>query len=157
MPLLRLIVSSLGTTTMKQAKQAIGRALLWNFSRLLEGVLRSVLIAIASNRARLLNQDGFLQPTDSFSLINDPRNEYSKLYTVDKLGNVWGGRPVLCTSSVSICYSLVSSYFMCRCQHGDSKFEGCRREGRHCDFMSFLVKANLPADDQVRSSSLFRL
>ncbi|KAJ6609816.1 peptidase C1B bleomycin hydrolase [Mycena sp. CBHHK59/15] len=25
-------------------------------------------------------------PTDSFSLINDPRNDYSKLYTVDKLG-----------------------------------------------------------------------
>ncbi|KZV71198.1 peptidase C1B bleomycin hydrolase [Peniophora sp. CONT] len=32
---------------------------------------------------------------ESFSLINDPRNEYKKLYTVDKLGNVWGGRPVL--------------------------------------------------------------
>jgi len=32
---------------------------------------------------------------DSFSLINDPRNEYSKLYTVDKLGNIWGGRPIL--------------------------------------------------------------
>jgi len=34
-------------------------------------------------------------PTDCFSLINDPRNEYSKLYTVDKLGNIWGGRPIL--------------------------------------------------------------
>ncbi|KAI0373995.1 peptidase C1B bleomycin hydrolase [Pilatotrama ljubarskyi] len=34
-------------------------------------------------------------PADSFSLINDPRNEYGKLYTVDKLGNIWGGRPVL--------------------------------------------------------------
>ncbi|KAF7361958.1 Cysteine proteinase 1, mitochondrial [Mycena venus] len=34
-------------------------------------------------------------PTESFSLINDPRNEYSKLYTVDRLGNVFGGRPVL--------------------------------------------------------------
>ncbi|KAJ6475258.1 peptidase C1B bleomycin hydrolase [Mycena vitilis] len=34
-------------------------------------------------------------PLDSFSLINDPRNEYSKLYTVDKLGNVVGGRAVL--------------------------------------------------------------
>ncbi|KAI0645742.1 peptidase C1B bleomycin hydrolase [Trametes meyenii] len=34
-------------------------------------------------------------PTDSFSLINDPRNAYGKLYTVDKLGNIWGGRPVL--------------------------------------------------------------
>ncbi|KAF8971106.1 bleomycin hydrolase [Flammula alnicola] len=27
-------------------------------------------------------------PLESFSLINDPRNEYSKLYTVDKLGNI---------------------------------------------------------------------
>ncbi|KAH8119610.1 peptidase C1B, bleomycin hydrolase [Phellopilus nigrolimitatus] len=34
-------------------------------------------------------------PSESFSLINDPRNEYKKLYTVDKLGNLWGGRPVL--------------------------------------------------------------
>lgn len=34
-------------------------------------------------------------PSESFSLINDPRNDYSKLYTVDKLGNIWGGRPVL--------------------------------------------------------------
>ncbi|KAI0775763.1 peptidase C1B bleomycin hydrolase [Trametes elegans] len=34
-------------------------------------------------------------PANSFSLINDPRNEYGKLYTVDKLGNIWGGRPVL--------------------------------------------------------------
>ncbi|KAI0035890.1 peptidase C1B bleomycin hydrolase [Vararia minispora EC-137] len=32
---------------------------------------------------------------DSFSLIHDPRNTPSTLYTVDKLGNIWGGRPVL--------------------------------------------------------------
>jgi len=29
-----------------------------------------------------------------FSLVNDPRNEYNRLLTVDRLGNVWGGRPV---------------------------------------------------------------
>ncbi|KZT39083.1 peptidase C1B, bleomycin hydrolase [Sistotremastrum suecicum HHB10207 ss-3] len=34
-------------------------------------------------------------PTESFSLINDPRNSYGKLYTVEGLGNIWGGRPVL--------------------------------------------------------------
>ncbi|KAF8198074.1 peptidase C1B, bleomycin hydrolase [Pholiota molesta] len=34
-------------------------------------------------------------PVDSFSLINDPRNAFNKLYTVDKLGNIWGGRPIL--------------------------------------------------------------
>jgi len=33
-------------------------------------------------------------PLEFFSLINDPRNKYSKLYTVENLGNVWGGRPV---------------------------------------------------------------
>ncbi|KZT10972.1 peptidase C1B bleomycin hydrolase [Laetiporus sulphureus 93-53] len=34
-------------------------------------------------------------PADSFSLIHDPRNEFEKLYSVEKLGNVWGGRDVL--------------------------------------------------------------
>ncbi|TCD71210.1 hypothetical protein EIP91_011688 [Steccherinum ochraceum] len=34
-------------------------------------------------------------PADAFSLINDPRNDYGKLYTVNRLGNLWGGRPVL--------------------------------------------------------------
>ncbi|EPT04983.1 peptidase C1B bleomycin hydrolase [Fomitopsis schrenkii] len=34
-------------------------------------------------------------PSDSFSLIHDPRNDFGKLYSVDKLGNVWGGRDVL--------------------------------------------------------------
>ncbi|CAO3642380.1 unnamed protein product [Cunninghamella blakesleeana] len=33
--------------------------------------------------------------TNTLSLINDPRNDYSKLYTVDRLGNVVGGDPVL--------------------------------------------------------------
>lgn len=37
-----------------------------------------------------------MDPKDSFSLVNDPRNEFGKLYTVAKLGNVWGGRPVKC-------------------------------------------------------------
>lgn len=29
-----------------------------------------------------------------FSLVHDPRNEYHRLLTVDRLGNVWGGRPI---------------------------------------------------------------
>jgi bleomycin hydrolase len=29
-----------------------------------------------------------------FSLVNDPRNEYGKLLTVDRLGNIVGGRPI---------------------------------------------------------------
>ena len=31
-------------------------------------------------------------PTEGVSLINYPRNEYGKLYTVEKLGNVRVGR-----------------------------------------------------------------
>ncbi|CDS12265.1 hypothetical protein LRAMOSA04460 [Lichtheimia ramosa] len=31
---------------------------------------------------------------DTMSLINDPRNEYNALYTVDRLGNVVGGQPI---------------------------------------------------------------
>ncbi|KAJ7098554.1 peptidase C1B, bleomycin hydrolase [Mycena belliarum] len=34
------------------------------------------------------------EPETCISLLNDPRNDYSKLFVVDKLGNVWGGRPV---------------------------------------------------------------
>lgn len=29
-----------------------------------------------------------------FSLVNDPRNEYAKLYTVDRLNNVYEGKPI---------------------------------------------------------------
>lgn len=29
-----------------------------------------------------------------FSLVNDPRHDYMKLMTVDRLGNVWKGRPI---------------------------------------------------------------
>jgi len=37
-----------------------------------------------------------MDPKDSFSLINDPRNEYGKHYSVKHLGNVWGGPSVKC-------------------------------------------------------------
>ncbi|KAH8828303.1 peptidase C1B bleomycin hydrolase [Flagelloscypha sp. PMI_526] len=51
-----------------------------------EGTPREYFNAFASKK---------FNPLNSFSLINDPRNDYSKLYTVDKLGNLVGGRPVL--------------------------------------------------------------
>jgi len=34
-------------------------------------------------------------PSTAFSIVNDPRNPYNKLYSVERLGNVWGARPVL--------------------------------------------------------------
>lgn len=52
-------------------------------------------------------------PIDSFSLINDPRNDYSKLYTVDRLGNVFGGRPVLC--EVPVCLFQIIAKTPSRC------------------------------------------
>ncbi|KAG8898593.1 hypothetical protein FRB99_007337 [Tulasnella sp. 403] len=39
--------------------------------------------------------------SDSFSLVNDPRNPFATLFTVDKLGNVWGGRPVTYVNTTS--------------------------------------------------------
>ena len=49
--------------------------------------------------ASLSSSDGVraCQGTDVhelFSLVNDPRNPYYRLLTVDRLGNVVGGRPV---------------------------------------------------------------
>ncbi|CAK9435373.1 uncharacterized protein LODBEIA_P01000 [Lodderomyces beijingensis] len=35
-----------------------------------------------------------LDAANHFSLINDPRNPFDKLYTVDRLGNVYGGKPI---------------------------------------------------------------
>lgn len=38
---------------------------------------------------------------EAFSLINDPRNKYGKHYTVEKLGNVWGGVPIRYVNTTS--------------------------------------------------------
>lgn len=56
--------------------------------------------------------------TESFSLINDPRNDYGKLYTVDRLGNVWGGRKVLC-EWLCLRLSIDLANKPLRRQHGD--------------------------------------
>ena len=32
--------------------------------------------------------------SEHFSLIHDPRNEYNKLYTVERLNNIFGGKPI---------------------------------------------------------------
>jgi bleomycin hydrolase len=37
---------------------------------------------------------GGVNVNELFSLVNDPRNPYGKLLTVDRLGNVVGGRPI---------------------------------------------------------------
>ncbi|KAK9897360.1 peptidase C1B, bleomycin hydrolase [Cystobasidium minutum MCA 4210] len=45
--------------------------------------------------------EGSFKASDCISLINDPRNESNKLYTVQRLGNVWNGRPVLYVNTES--------------------------------------------------------
>lgn len=37
---------------------------------------------------------GSVAPARLFSLVNDPRNEYNRLLTVERLGNVLEGRPL---------------------------------------------------------------
>ncbi|MBW0521761.1 hypothetical protein O181_061476 [Austropuccinia psidii MF-1] len=39
--------------------------------------------------------------TDYISLINDPRHEYTQSYSIDRLGNVWGGRPIRYVNTTS--------------------------------------------------------
>ncbi|EGG04951.1 bleomycin hydrolase-like protein [Melampsora larici-populina 98AG31] len=34
------------------------------------------------------------QASEYISLINDPRNPYNKSYTIERVGNIWGGRPI---------------------------------------------------------------
>ncbi|EDR00928.1 uncharacterized protein LACBIDRAFT_312916 [Laccaria bicolor S238N-H82] len=62
------------------------------------------------------------QPASSFSIINDPRNEYSKLYTVSKLGNIWGGRPVLYVNTEA---NIMKDIVVKMLKSGEPVFFGC--------------------------------
>lgn len=50
---------------------------------------------------KTFGEGGKSKPTEAFSLINDPRNKYEELYTVDRLGNVWGGKAVRYVNTTS--------------------------------------------------------
>jgi len=60
--------------------------------------------------------------TDMVSLIHDPRNEYYKLYTVDCLGNVAGGRPVL---YINLPIQKLKDYASKTLQEGKPVWFGC--------------------------------
>ncbi|KAH9931126.1 peptidase C1B bleomycin hydrolase [Epithele typhae] len=62
-------------------------------------------------------------PADSFSLINDPRNEYSKLYTVDKLGNLWAR--ALCSVHVNTEIENLKQAVIRQIKAGHPVFFGC--------------------------------
>src|SRR5438034_2593547 len=65
--------------------------------------------------ASLSSSDGVraCQGTDVhelFSLVNDPRNPYDRLLTVDRLGNVVGGRRVTYVNvDMDVCLPLIHS------------------------------------------------
>ena len=50
--------------------------------------------ASSLNDSTALRACGGTDVHNLFSLVHDPRNEYNRLLTVDRLGNVWGGRPI---------------------------------------------------------------
>lgn len=57
-----------------------------------------------------------------FSLVNDPRNEYMRLLTVDRLGNVYGGRHV---TYVNVDMSTMKSACIAMLKKGYPVFFGC--------------------------------
>lgn len=57
-----------------------------------------------------------------FSLTNDPRNEYNTLLTVDRLGNVYGGRPI---TYVNVASSILKSAATAMLRRGLPVFFGC--------------------------------
>jgi bleomycin hydrolase len=60
-------------------------------------VSRLSIVNVRCNACRVLQKyTGPYLARDCFSLINDPRNSYDTLYTVDRLGNVHGGLSVRC-------------------------------------------------------------
>ncbi|KAJ5085784.1 cysteine protease [Penicillium argentinense] len=46
------------------------------------------------SQTRVLSRSPAVSPGRMFSLVHDPRNEYNRLLTVDKLGNVFEGSPL---------------------------------------------------------------
>ena len=63
-----------------------------------------------------------LAVSEQCSLINDPRNEYFKAYTVDRLGNVAGGKPVL---YVNVPIDLLKKYTLETLQDDVPVWMGC--------------------------------
>lgn len=56
------------------------------------------------------------------SLIHDPRNEYYKIYTVDYLGNVVGGKPVI---YINVPIQVLKQQTRARLEDGKAVWFGC--------------------------------
>lgn len=62
-----------------------------------------VLKIVATPKGFYQKYTGPYRPSECFSLINDPRNKYDQLYTVERLGNVKGGLSIRCELGPHAC------------------------------------------------------
>ena len=66
----------------------------------------------------------FVDVSQQISLVNDPRNEYFKLYTVDRLNNIVGGaRPNVLY--VNVPSKVLKQYAIARLKEGHPVWFGC--------------------------------
>ncbi|GBL51224.1 hypothetical_protein [Candidozyma auris] len=77
--------------------------------------------------------------TQRFSLLNDPRNEYNKLYTVDRLNNVYNGRPI---EYVNVELSAMKKAAIAMLKDNEPVFFGCD-VGKFFDGASGVMDTNL--------------
>ncbi|KAJ9640960.1 bleomycin hydrolase [Coniosporium tulheliwenetii] len=94
----RLITSKLREYALRLRALAPSKAFTWEFTDK-EGRFRSVhtrptAFASSLSDATTVRALGGTDVHKLFSLVNDPRNEYGRLLSVSRLGNVWNGRPI---------------------------------------------------------------
>ncbi|KAE8144635.1 peptidase C1B, bleomycin hydrolase [Aspergillus avenaceus] len=65
---------------------------------------------------------GDIDPSKMLSLVNDPRNEYGRLLTVDKLGNVVEGRPI---TYINVNMETIKAAAIAMLRAGHPVFFGC--------------------------------
>lgn len=78
---------------------------------------------------------------EAFSLINDPRSEYGKLYTVEKLGNVWNGTPIRCEIVQLFIRLRPENAFFIRRQYDFRELESRRRQGTSIEFVNWTLSS----------------
>lgn len=74
-----------------------------------------------------------------FSLVHDPRNELNRLLTVDRLGNVWGGRPI---TYVNVDMSTMKNGCIAMLKKGFPVFFGCD-VGKYSDSTKGIMDTDL--------------
>ncbi|KAF9894631.1 hypothetical protein FE257_006519 [Aspergillus nanangensis] len=72
--------------------------------------------------AQVARASNGVDPTGMLSLVNDPRNEYGRLMTVDRLGNVVEGQPI---TYVNVDMKTIKSAAIAMLRAGQPVFFGC--------------------------------